>query len=99
MPTYRQSRERAKKRRAGKREYDPAWVYFVGGVVCLGAAALYALLGDHTAKSVVSARGIRHIQTPIEIYLATVGIGLALIVVGVRKVLRSKKRLDREGRD
>jgi hypothetical protein len=85
---------RARERRqklAAKRNYDPAWVYFAGGAACLGITALYAMFGDHIARSVISFRGIQHIRTPGEIYLVSIGVGVALIAVGVQKVLGSRR--------
>jgi threonine/homoserine/homoserine lactone efflux protein len=85
-----------KTRKAKNRDYDPAWVYFVGGAVCLGAAILYAVFSDHAAIFMFSPRWGHYVRTPFEVYLVLIVGGLIFIALGVRKVLRSKKGPDRE---
>ncbi len=85
-----------KRRKEGKREYDPAWVYLVGGTVCLAFVGFYAVYGDHTGRPAFSPRSGPHVRTPFEIYLFAIGLGIGLMVIGVRKVLRSMKGPDGE---
>jgi hypothetical protein len=86
---------KTKKRKLGKRGYDPAWVYLVGGATCLAFVVFYAMFGDHTGGPAYSPRSGPHVRTPFETYLVTIGLGIGLIVVGVWKLMRSKKDPDR----